>query len=255
MTLEVAAKELEMSRFALARLESGTNKVDVHLARSMMDLYDVYDSGLLEEVRKAAPRGWWTKYGIDDRGYIGMETEASRLCEFSVTTVPGLLQTKDYMTALMRAGRMDWTAAQLANHVAARLVRQARLTDDEFPLHFTAIVDEAALQRQVGGREVMHAQLMHLLACADYATLDLHVLPNSAGAHASMDGAFTIVTFPEVGDPDIMYVEYPTGTAHIEGKREVAQARLLFDGLLSMALCPSESAGFIGRKARDYRPD
>lgn len=247
MTLEVAAKALDMNRFTLARLESGANKMDVHIARSMMDIYDCYDSGLLDEVRKAVPPGWWTKYGIQDHGYFGMETEAAHVREFSLINVPGLLQTKDYTRALLGAG-MDRTATQLANQVEARHIRQRRLVDDQDALHLTAVVDESALRRQVGGAEVMVAQLRHLIAAADWPTVTLQVVPHSAGAHASMDGAFTIVTFPGM-DPDILYVSYPTGATLVERPAEVQVATVMFDRVRSLALSPSESVRLIERIA------
>jgi DNA-binding XRE family transcriptional regulator len=253
MTLEVAAKGLDMNRFTLARLESGAKKMDVHIARSMMDLYDCYDSGLLDEVRQAVPPGWWTKYGIQDHGYFGMETEAAQVHEFSLINVPGLLQTRDYTRALLSAG-MDRTATELANQVEARHIRQRRLIDDQDPLHLVAVVDESALRRQVGGREVMYAQLRHLVAAADWPTVSLQIVPHSAGAHGSMDGAFTIVTFPG-GDPDILYVSYPTGAALVERPEEVRVAALTFDRARSVALDLGESVRLIDQIARECRPD
>ncbi|SMD26463.1 helix-turn-helix domain-containing protein [Kibdelosporangium aridum] len=53
LRLEVAAPKLDKSRSALHRVETGETKANVHLVRSMMDLYDTYDPTLLDEVRKA----------------------------------------------------------------------------------------------------------------------------------------------------------------------------------------------------------
>ncbi|CAM3994350.1 helix-turn-helix domain-containing protein [Kibdelosporangium persicum] len=52
-TLEDAASMLEMCPNNLRRRENGYTKTDVHLARSMMDLYNVPDATLLDEVREA----------------------------------------------------------------------------------------------------------------------------------------------------------------------------------------------------------
>lgn len=255
MTLEVAAKALDMNRFTLARLESGANKMDVHIARSMMDVYDCYDSGLLDEVRKAVPPGWWTKYGIRDRGYIGMETEASRVREFSVINVPGLLQTEEYTRALLTAGPVAWTDEQLANHVRARQVRQRRLVDEDFPLQYEAVIDEAVLHRRVGGQTVMAAQCAHMVARAQHSTVDLRVVPFGAGAHVGMDGAFIVLGFPEGDDHDIAYIAYPTGAAHIERASEIAEARLMFTHVRTQALTPEESVLLIERVGGGYRSD
>lgn len=54
LTLEEAAARLDKTRSGLHRRETGYTKTDVHLARSMMDLYNIPDATLLDEIRKAA---------------------------------------------------------------------------------------------------------------------------------------------------------------------------------------------------------
>jgi hypothetical protein len=248
MTLEEAAPRLDKTRSSLGRIETGKSRADVHLIRSMMDLYDHYDPDLLDLARAANRPGWWTKYNIDDRGYIGMETEASSVREVTLVNIPGLLQTEAYMRALFTAGRMRWPEHKLANEVAARLIRQRRLEDDEFPLTLSAIIDEAALRKMVGGAEVMAAQLRHLIGCAELPGVSIQVIPNAAGAHVAMDGAFTVLSFPEE-DPELLYVEYVTGGLQVERPEELAEAKLVFEQLRSHALSPADSAAMIERLA------
>jgi transcriptional regulator with XRE-family HTH domain len=249
-TLEEAARRLDKTRSSLGRIETGQSRADVHLARSMMDLYDHYDPELLDLVREANRPGWWTKYGIDDRGYISTETEASALVEFSILNIPGLLQTEGYMRALFSARKVR--REQLANDIAARHHRQGRLTDEEFPLELAAIIDEAALRRMVGGVEVMRDQLRHLVQVSELDTVSVQVLPNAAGAHPGMDGAFIILNFPE-DDPPVMYVEYTNGSLQLEKPEEVADARLVFERLRSEALSPGDSVTFIERVVDELR--
>jgi transcriptional regulator with XRE-family HTH domain len=245
MTLEEAAPRLDKTKSALGRVETGKTRADVHLVRSMMDLYDHYDPTLIDLAREAVREAWWTKYGIADRGFLGMETEAAVELEMSLIHIPGLLQTEAYMRALFAA---DLTAArgmQRGNDVAARLHRQRRLTDPDFPIELVAIIDEAALRTNVGGAEVMRAQLQHLVRQATLSTVTVQVLPSRHGAHLGMEGEFTLLTFPEGDDPDLLYVAYITGSLHIENPEEVAEARIAFDRLRSEALNPTESAAFI----------
>ena len=248
LTLEAAAPRLDKTRSSLGRVETGKSRADVHLIRSMMDLYDHYDPDLLDLAREANRPGWWTKYNIEDRGFIDMETEAAVSQEFTLVYVPGLLQTEAYMRALFSTGRMRWTETTLRNEVAARLIRQHRLTDEEFPLTFTAIIDEAALRKKVGGAEVMQKQLRHLIECADLPSVSIQVLPDEAGAHIGMDGAYTILTFPDE-DPEVLYVEYVTGGLQIESPEELAEAKLVFQQLRSHALSPADSVAMIERLA------
>jgi hypothetical protein len=253
LTLEEAAPRLDKTRSALGRIETGATKADVHLIRSMMDIYDHYDPDLVDLVREANRPGWWTKYNIDDRGYISMETEASTVLEFSLMNLPGLLQTEGYTRALFTSGKVQRSRERLANDVAARLHRQRRLTDEDSPLELVAIIDEAALRRRVGGVQVMQDQLGHLIMASELSTVTVQVLPNDAGAHSGMDGAFIILTFPE--DPSVLYVEYAIGSIQAEKSEEVAEARLVFDRLRSEALSPSDSVAFIERVADELHGD
>lgn len=247
LTLDEAAPRLDKTRSALSRLETAQSRADVHIVRSMMDLYDHYDPDLLQLAREAHRPGWWKKFGIEDRGFIDMETEAAIELDFSLITIPGLLQTENYMRALFASGKVRRTKERLRNDVAGRLHRQRRLTDEEFPLELTAIIDEAALVRRVGGPDVMAEQLRHLTSRATLRGVTIQVLPNEVGVHAGMDGAFTILDFPNDDDPAVLYVEYPTGSLHAEKPEEVAEAKLVFDRLRSEALSPQDSMTFIER--------
>jgi hypothetical protein len=137
----------------------------------------------------------------------------------------------------------------LENDVSARLIRQRRLRDDQSPLKLAAIIDEAALHRCIGGPEVMGAQLRHLAEAADLDTVTVQVIPNKVGAHEGMDGAFTLLEFQEVDDPNLLYAEYLTGAVHVEKKDETGEAKLVFDRLRSVALPPDDSVAFIQRVA------
>ena len=59
MSIQEAAKALDKDVQALYRIEAGETRVDVHLVRSMMDLYDAYEPDLLDQVRDALKAGWW----------------------------------------------------------------------------------------------------------------------------------------------------------------------------------------------------
>jgi uncharacterized protein DUF5753/helix-turn-helix protein len=247
LNLDQAAERLDKKRSALHRIETGVTKADVHFVRSAMDLYDHYDPDLLDQTREAAKPLWFRAYGISDMGYVDVETFSVAVREFAGLNIPGLLQTEDYIRAMQLRGCHRRSAEQIANDVRVRLIRQQRLVDSENPLDLVAIVDEAALRRKVGGAEVMSAQLRHLKQVAKLSTVNLQVLPLSAGAHSSMNGAFIVLSFPEPRDPELLYVEYPTGSLHIEDEREVKEARLRFESLRSEALSPADSLLLIER--------
>ncbi len=244
LNMDDAAAKLDKSRTALFRIESGETKVDVHLARSMMDFYDIYDDGLLDAVRLAAKPSWFAKFRLTNMGYVDLETEACRVSEYSGLTLPGLLQIEAYARAVFEGHRRRRTSEQIDNQVAARVIRQQRLDDNS--LELVAIIDEAALRREVGGPGVMRAQLRHLVEMAQLTTVTLQVLPLDAGSHSAIDGAFILLDFPD-SDEAMLYHAYVTGALHIEDEAEVREAKLVFEALRTEALNPADSVAMIER--------
>jgi hypothetical protein len=254
MTLEEAAPALDFSPSKLSRIENAQQGVDVHAVRSMLDLYDVGGDRWTELValaREAAQRGWWRAYGLDDRGYVPLEAAATRVHDFTVTYVPGLLQTADYAGAHFMGAARQRSAEALERAIAVRMIRQERLTDTEEPLELIAVVDETVLRRPVGGADVMRAQLRHLVVASALPTVTFQVLPMAVGAHPGLDGAFTVLSFNALDEPDVAYVEHPMGAVHIEKDQDVATARLVFDRVRSAALSPADSVALVERVAAE----
>jgi hypothetical protein len=216
----------------------------------MLDLFDVGGdrwTEILELTREASAKGWWRAYGLDDRCYVPLEADATTVREFAVSTVPGLLQTADYARALFKTSLRPRTQAVLERDVTVRMIRQKRLTSAERPLELLAVIDEAVLHRALGGRTVMRAQLAHLAQAAELDTVTMQILPTAVADHPAFDGPFTVLSFDELGEPDMGYVEHPMGSMHIEKEETVARARLVFDRLRTVALSPAESAAFVER--------
>lgn len=86
---EAAAADLYLSKSRLGRIELAEVGIDVHLVRSMLDLYQVYDSDeradLLDLAVEAQKKGWWQAYGLNKQGYIGLETEACEIRDYTLS--------------------------------------------------------------------------------------------------------------------------------------------------------------------------
>jgi transcriptional regulator with XRE-family HTH domain len=257
LTLEQAAPKLDFSVSKLSRIENAQVVIDVHWVKSMLDVYDVGGARwteLVELAREANQPGWWRAYGLGNNTFIAFETEASRVQVFTLGYVPGLMQTADYARALMRAVPVSRTEEQLENEVAARMYRQQRLTLVDNPLELVAVVDEAALHRSVGGRDVLREQLDQMAAFAELDTVILRVLPFAAGAHAALASEFTILNFGHLDEPDMAYVEHALGALSLDKDGDVTRARLTFERVLSDALDPAESLALIRGLAGEVSP-
>ncbi len=254
LTLVDAAEALYTSRSALSRLETGGTRVNVHILRSMLDLYDIGGDrwpGLIQMAIRAGEKGWWHEFGPGVAGsYVDLETEVEELLTFELAIVPGLLQTAEYTRSLFRptyAGRRD-AEERVERSVALRLARQERLTGEP-PLRLVTVIDEAALMRPLGGRDVLTAQLVHLAEVASLPNVEIRVLPFGS-PHQGLDGAFTIMRFPgELEEADLVYHQYPFNEQFLDKPDQVAQFHRLFRDLRKRALSPEESVGVFQRHA------
>jgi transcriptional regulator with XRE-family HTH domain len=244
LTIEDVAEKLECSSSKISRIETGHVGVAPKDARDLLKLYGVPSDeleALVQLSKEARKKGWWHAYHEAFTGsFVGLEAETSSLRAYQALLVPGLLQSEDYMRAVIRAARPDATTAQVEKRVKARLARQRLLTDVN-PPRYWAVIDEAVLCRSVGGGAVMHAQLNLLVARGVLPHVTLQVLPFSAGAHAGMEGPFLILGFPEQADPDVVYVDNTTSGIYLEEPADILRYTLMFDHLRAAALSPDDS--------------
>ncbi|MCL7430444.1 helix-turn-helix transcriptional regulator [Streptomyces sp. YS415] len=173
-----------------------------------------------------------------------LEVRAMEIGTFQTHMVHGLLQTEEYVRAVL--GVLDET--NLDDRTAVRLARQC-IFDKEEPPVFWMILSEAALHQEVGGPQVMRNQLAHLLSFESNPRINVQVLPFAAGAHAGLQGSFTVFRF--TGDPTIVYTE-GYGSGHPTANPDtVKDCSLRYDHLQAAALSLKDSAELIRRVMED----
>ncbi|MFE7334794.1 helix-turn-helix domain-containing protein [Streptomyces griseus] len=111
----------------------------------------------------------------------------------------------------------------------------------------------AVLLQQVGGAQVMNAQLQHLLASSEHPIVTVQVLPFSRGAHASMFGPYVVLGFPEEGALDVVPADNPSGSMWLEREADVSRYQDLFDAARTSALSQAESRAVIHRRAEEHQ--
>jgi hypothetical protein len=206
---------------------------------------------MLELGRESRETGWWMK--VNDRtpirgfkDYIGFEAEARRILTFEPLIIPGLLQTEEYARAMFRA--MYTPDADLEQALQQRMARQGILTRGDEPLIYTAIIDEAALRRPVGGArrgEVMSDQIDKILALSERSNVTVLAVPFSNGAHAGMIGGFAILELPHPSDPNVVYVEAVTEATFLSDLPSVRYYNQVFDDVQQEALGQEGSRAFL----------
>ncbi len=253
--LEDAARTLECDRSKISRIETGQRGIRPKELRELLTEYGVPESeqaALVNLARRGGQRGWWDQYAdvlpeafID---YIVMESAATEIMTYEAQFVPDLLQTADYARAIAAAepahrdGRADLAAA-------AKACRQDLVLGGEGRL--SVVMGEAALRQQVGGPDVMAAQIRHLAALArDHPNVTLQVLPFSAGALAvTGSGSLAILRFPDAPSLGVVYLEALSGGVYLESQVDVASYIRAFALLRASALTAVSSATMLREMA------
>ncbi|MDP9849778.1 helix-turn-helix domain-containing protein [Streptosporangium lutulentum] len=255
---EEVADHLDWSTSRMTKVEGGTLRISVNDVRAMLQLYGLREGAkyeaLVQLAKQARERGWWHAYSdvIPQwfQVYVGLEAEASSLRNYEPELVHGLLQTEDYARAVYQAARVMDAPDEIERHVSLRMARQDVITRSEQPMHFWAIMNEAALRRRVGGACVMKDQLRHLVEVSAQPNVTLQVLPYGIGAHAAMLGSFAILSFSE-GASEVAYLEYMTGSLYLEKPEEVRAYTLTYDHLRASALDPRDSIAMVAKLVKE----
>ncbi|KOV71090.1 helix-turn-helix domain-containing protein [Streptomyces sp. MMG1121] len=173
-----------------------------------------------------------------------LEVRAAEICSFQTHMILGLLQTPAYARAVLGAVDRD----ELDDRTAVRLARQ-NVFEKKVPPVFWAVLSEAALYLEIGGRETMRGQLAHLLSFEDNPRLNIQVLPLSAGAHAGLTGSFDLYRFGD--DLTILYTESFRSGHPTANPETVNECSLRCDHLQASALSLKDSAELIRRVMED----
>jgi transcriptional regulator with XRE-family HTH domain len=251
---EDAARRLGWSRAKLVRFETATAVPRAADAAAMCDLYGARSDEralLVELASDAGKRGWWTAYGdVLTGSYVADEAMASQVRMWEPQLVPGLLQVERYAWAVIEAGRPG-DPEDVQRRVMARMARRTLLSRPEAPV-LTAIMDEAALRRPVGGPDVMAEQLEELLRPRGNVTV--RVVPFTVGAFAGLEGGFALLDFPgETTLPTEVYAESVAGDLYPESAEQIARINLAFERIEQVALAPGPSAELIRRCIQDLK--
>jgi transcriptional regulator with XRE-family HTH domain len=252
LSREQAGEAIRASEWKIHRLENGQVSFK---ERDIVDLLRLYGATDPDEVvaflmlaREANAPGWWQQYGdlLPQwfRAYVDLESAATLIRTYEGQFIPGLLQTEDYMRAVIGGAHLDESPDEAERRVALRVARQALLTRVDAP-RLWAVVDEAALRRPVGGPEVMRAQLERLIEATKLANVVLQILPFGAGAHPAMVGAFSILRFPDQELPDVVYVEHLTNALYLDRRDDVNQHLHVMDSISVRAAPPDKTVDIL----------
>ncbi|MGN5633254.1 helix-turn-helix domain-containing protein [Streptomyces sp. AC154] len=260
-SMDEAAEHLGLSgKPALSKIENGKQRVSGLGLTAFFQVYGVDSEATRAKVKamaSLAASGKRTnlideyKEAIRSHGfeeYLHLEGMAAKAESF-LHVVPGLLQTREYATAIVESSHKWSSKHEVRRFVDLRLARQNAVTREN-PIELRCILDEAALRRVVGGAEVMKNQLQRLLDASEGSgDVAIQVLPFTAGPHSGIDGSFQLLHFQ--AGPPVCVVETMTTSVYLEEDGDVSRYVTALDLLRTKALDEQRSRRFIHQLIKD----
>jgi hypothetical protein len=244
----IRGSESKISRLELGRV--GFKERDVSDLLTMYGVTSPADrDAIVEMAKQSNERGWWHRYSdlmpTWFQDFVGLEESTSRIQNYELQFVPGLLQTEAYILALASHGRPQLATDETHRRVAFRVERQKLLHGPGAPKMW-AVLDESVLHRPIGGRRVLRKQIEHLLEITKLSHISLQIVPYPMSGYAA-EGSFSMLRFAEPELPNIVYIEHLTGAIYLDRPDEIEQYSRVFDRLMVDAETPDNSRQLLAK--------
>ncbi|WP_258055749.1 helix-turn-helix transcriptional regulator [Streptomyces sp. Ru62] len=196
---------------------------------------------VIPEVEEAMTRAR-TRHPEWYRGYAVLEAQAVSLHDYSTMGVLGLLQTEDYARAVFTQRHPPLDEETIEKRVADRLSRQ-QIFEQWPPPEFSFVIEQAVLERPIGGPQVHRGQLQQLLRLGRMRNVQLQIMPTGRENHPSLGGSFTLL-IPK-GKEQVAYMEIQGYPKLISDREQVRVLAARYGIIRAQALNPYESLDLI----------
>lgn len=237
-----AAKASRFSETKLSDIENGKRGISLYDIAGLCRLYGASNDLEDELVRmsdKLEEAGWWEPYTTsmlkDFSMFLELEQISRAIQSYEAELIHGLLQTKEYATAIHDADPL-MSGEQASQAVTLRIKRQERYWTRSIRRNVCLIMHESAIARPVLSRAGMSEQKTRLLEVAKHDGVEILVLPASAGAHPSMKGPYQLMESSQTEIPDTVYVESVDGCRYEESDSCLTLYRRLFEETRRLAI-------------------
>lgn len=259
MDVKVITDALRFTRNYWSAIENARKILSVEKLPAVLELleFDEDEQRELLALREVAKqRGWWAPYSAlfseEVFRFFGLEHGAQSIRTYESLLIPGLLQSERYARALITA---DVTVRQVEvdQRVEVRLRRQERLRGDD-TVQLTAIISQAALMQQIGGREVLHDQLQHLARTIEShpKAVQVRVVPFTAtGCGLFGASTFSLLDFGNPRLPTLAYQETVTTVGILDDSNKLRDLSRTYTEALGGTLTVRDSLELIRQCARE----
>lgn len=256
LSVHVVAKALGLSPSSVSRYETGQRRPSPEAVIRLLDYYagagapiDDKTRGELITLAQAPENSPWVALTVPEQRrqldtLLKFERTAEEIVDVHPLCVPGMCQTNETSRAIMaRAGAAD---DEVELRVAVRTGRRYPLTRDSQPALYTALINEVALRRRIGGHEVVTAQLRHLLDMAGQPNVRIRVVPDDTDWHTGLNGPFKLLKFTD--RQPVVFLETIVSGLFLDHVADVTPYATAVDMVLREARTDTESVEIIAHE-------
>ncbi|QEV18784.1 helix-turn-helix domain-containing protein [Streptomyces alboniger] len=242
---KAVARSAVMSASKLSKIETGKlapSADDVDRILTAIGVSDGVKAEYMEAARAVATEA--TAWRLIQRAGLhkaqkqlqAVEARMSLLRLFQPALMPGLLQTPEYMRAIL-SRHDDLTEDTVRRTISARLERQQVLYDTSKTLRF--VITEPVLRWLIVPPLVMAGQMDRMITLSRLPNVDIGVVPLAGPKHDIPNHAFVI------RDDRAVSVETVHADVVVTDPKDVALYVAKFDGFTESSLSGDELKGFL----------
>lgn len=241
------AREIGRDASLLSRWETGDrtpSPTDVaHILGKLGVTGDRYDEIIELACGTDDPR--WLATSLPEQraqlaALLDFERTASVITDVSPLLIPGLLQTVDYATSIMTEGGVP--ADEIGTRVTIRMGRQKGL-DSRESVRLIALIGEAALRQLIGTREIMAAQLAHLVRMNDRSNTEIRVVPFDSSYHPGL--VAPVLLIESETEPAVASIELQDSGLFLHARADIDRYRKVADTVAAKAMSVEDSLAVI----------
>lgn len=187
----------------------------------------------LERIWRFVDENIWAQpsHAVENSGwdaYLEFERLAAGLDKFETMYVPGPVQTEAYMRRLFKRG--DTAPEEHAALIEDRLNRQTEIQRKLGSNRLRLLLSEAVLHSGCDD-----AQLSHMIELDEHPNVVIRYLPFALGPYLKLDVPFSVLSFRNIEEPSIVYLESPYERRFYENSDAVGEYHQIFEGGLRQA--------------------
>jgi hypothetical protein len=239
---------LDWGRGKVGRFEANHwKRPEMSDIRDLLRVYGIDESEreeLMALAIRARVKPWWRDYSdVFPNEFPGFENDAVRIRVFMPLILPGLLQTGDYLEAVLRSSLKS--AVWQRKAIEARLRRQEILNrKDGAAPQVQAVITEASLMYRWGTAQDRRDQILHLVELGKRPNIELRIQRFADGPPTGLHSMVNILDLPGE-EASLVYLETDTMIQEVSNAEE---ARTYVEGFAHVrdgALEPGNTTSYL----------